>query len=274
MSDHAPQARRARRPVRRQRPARADRRRLLRAGQGAAGACRGGGRVRGRRGVRRPVGLRRATSSARGCSTPTRTRSGSCRRGTASACWRSASTAAPGSRCPVRSPRTRSTASTRRWSGATGFRACARAAQVLNARTTNWTRDAVPDRPPGRELVHPDLEPDAALERLWEEIAHVCRLDEPDPVAAWQQRLAGLTEVGRQAQRAATSTPLRYEGPGTSLTIGLLPEQPLAVRPARDRRRDRARAEPAHRGGVRHARSRARGRAPFARPSRCSSAAR
>jgi aminopeptidase len=93
--------------------------------------------------------------------------------------------------------------------------------QVLNARTTNWSATPCPT-PAWAELVHPDLEPHAALERLWEEIAHVCRLDEPDPVAAWQKRLAGLTEVAGKLNELRIDT-LRYEGPGTSLTVGLLP---------------------------------------------------
>ena len=40
--------------------------------------------------------------------------------------------------------------------------------------------------PAWAELVHPELAPDAAHERLWQEIATVCRLDEPDPVEAWR----------------------------------------------------------------------------------------
>lgn len=92
---------------------------------------------------------------------------------------------------------------------------------LVNARTTNWT--IVPAPTSGwATLVHPRLEPAAALERLWGEIAHVCRLDEADPGAAWTARLDELNRV------AATLTELRldalrYEGPGTDLTIGLLP---------------------------------------------------
>ena len=31
------------------------------------------------------------------------------------------------------------------------------------------------------ELVYPELDPEEALDRLWEEVVHMCRLDEPDP---------------------------------------------------------------------------------------------
>ncbi|MGH2871444.1 MAG: aminopeptidase, partial [Solirubrobacteraceae bacterium] len=66
--------------------------------------------------------------------------------------------------------------------------------KVVNNRTTNWT--IVPCPTPGwATLVHPRLEPAAALELLWQQVAHVCRLDEPDPAAAWVQRLAQLARV-------------------------------------------------------------------------------
>jgi aminopeptidase len=92
--------------------------------------------------------------------------------------------------------------------------------KVLNDASTNWT--IVPCPTAGwATLVHPRLEPAAALDRLWGEIAHICRLDEPDPIAAWEVRLVELKRVSR----ALTELPLdsvRFEGPGTDLTIGLL----------------------------------------------------
>jgi aminopeptidase len=93
-------------------------------------------------------------------------------------------------------------------------------AEVVNRRTTNWT--VVPAPNPGwAGLVHPDLEPEAALERLWEEVAHVCRLDEPDPVAAWRER---MDTVGRVAERLTERRfdALHFTGPGTDLRVGLL----------------------------------------------------
>jgi aminopeptidase len=92
---------------------------------------------------------------------------------------------------------------------------------VINERTTNWT--AVPCPTSGwATLVHPRLEPAAALERLWEQVAHVCRLDEPDPVAAWMQRLQQLVDTGARLD-ARRFDAVRFEGPGTNLTVGLLP---------------------------------------------------
>ena len=93
--------------------------------------------------------------------------------------------------------------------------------QVVNERTTNWTASPCPTVE-WASLVHPELEPEAALERLWEQIAHVCRLDEDDPVAAWRMRLDSLVAAaGKLTERRFDA--LHFEGPGTDLTIGLLP---------------------------------------------------
>jgi aminopeptidase len=93
--------------------------------------------------------------------------------------------------------------------------------QVVNDRTTNWTIGPCPN-PAWAQLVHPDLEPDAALARLWEEIEHVLRLDEPDPVAAWTERREVLVRSATTLTDRGFDA-LHYEGPGTDLTIGLLP---------------------------------------------------
>jgi aminopeptidase len=93
--------------------------------------------------------------------------------------------------------------------------------QVVNERTTNWT--AVPCPTAGwAELVYPELEPSAALERLWQEIAYVCRLDLDDPIAAWIQRLDRLEAVAGKLD-ALHLDALRFEGPGTDLRVGLFP---------------------------------------------------
>src|ERR671920_1880530 len=50
----------------------------------------------------------------------------------------------------------------------------------------------------------------------------VLRLDEPDPIAAWRERADTLIGVAdRLTERGFDA--LHYEGPGTDLTIGLLP---------------------------------------------------
>jgi aminopeptidase len=91
---------------------------------------------------------------------------------------------------------------------------------VVNQRTCNWT--VVPCPTVGwATLVHPRLEPAAALERLWQQVAHVCRLDEEDPAAAWQARLEQLLGISRRLD-ALTLDSVQFEGPGTDLNVGLL----------------------------------------------------
>jgi len=92
---------------------------------------------------------------------------------------------------------------------------------IVNDRSTNWT--VVPFPTPGwARYVYPDLEPDEALARLEEQILHVCRLDEPDPAAAWAARADTLEAVARRLDERAFDA-LHFEGPGTDLTVGLLP---------------------------------------------------
>ncbi|HTX46362.1 MAG TPA: aminopeptidase [Solirubrobacteraceae bacterium] len=92
---------------------------------------------------------------------------------------------------------------------------------VVNAATTNWT--IVPCPTPGwAELVHPELSPESALVELWADVVRVCRLDEPDPVAAWRARIAQLGAVEARLNELALDA-LHFEGPGTDLRIGLLP---------------------------------------------------
>jgi aminopeptidase len=93
--------------------------------------------------------------------------------------------------------------------------------EVINARTTNWTAVPCPTAP-WAALVFPDLEPAAALERLWELVLHMCRLDEDDPITAWEERQDVLAGVSRRLTERRFDA-LHFEGPGTDLRVGLLP---------------------------------------------------
>lgn len=94
-------------------------------------------------------------------------------------------------------------------------------AEVSLQRLVNWSVGPCPT-PDWAALAHPDLDPDQGLRRLWEEMVYVCRLDTPDPVAAWEQRASELDRL-RVALTAARFDALRLQGPGTDLTVGLLP---------------------------------------------------
>jgi aminopeptidase len=93
--------------------------------------------------------------------------------------------------------------------------------EVINKRLVNWTIMPVPTQP-WAEIVYPDLESEAALARLTEELTHVCRLDEDDPVAAWRERRETLHSVAERLTERHFDA-VRLHGPGTDLTVGLLP---------------------------------------------------
>jgi len=93
--------------------------------------------------------------------------------------------------------------------------------KVVNARTTNWTAGPYPNLA-WAQRVHPELGPEEALDKLWDEIVHILRLDEIDPVAAWQKRMKVIVaSADRLTERRLDA--IHLQGPGTDLTIGLLP---------------------------------------------------
>jgi len=94
-------------------------------------------------------------------------------------------------------------------------------AKVVNDRTTNWSIAPAPTEGWAR-LVHPDAPGHEALTRLWDEVVHVLRLDEDDPVAAWRARADALVGAAERMTGRRFDA-LRFTGPGTDLTVGLLP---------------------------------------------------
>ena len=92
---------------------------------------------------------------------------------------------------------------------------------VVMSGRLNWTVVPCPT-PAWAALVHPDLPPDAALARLWADIAHVCRLDDDDPAASWRTRGEELRAAAARLTGLGLDR-LRFRGPGTDLTVGLLP---------------------------------------------------
>jgi aminopeptidase len=91
----------------------------------------------------------------------------------------------------------------------------------VSARSTNWCIVPAP-HPRWAATVYPDLAEDEAYERLWAELEHVLRLDEPDPVAAWDERMTVLNDAARRLTERAFDA-IELHGPGTDLEIGLLP---------------------------------------------------
>ena len=89
--------------------------------------------------------------------------------------------------------------------------------ECVTARSVNWTILAAPNAGWATQVFG---EPD--VESLWEAVARATRLDESDLVGTWrahtsrlQARADGLNAHGFDA--------VRFRGPGTDLTIGLIP---------------------------------------------------
>ncbi|HEX9416747.1 MAG TPA: aminopeptidase [Gaiellaceae bacterium] len=92
-----------------------------------------------------------------------------------------------------------------------------RAGELLSDIPNNWCVIAWPNEGWARTIFG---EPD--VERLWEAVAHAVRLDEPDPVQAWKEHAAKLDgRAGQLSERGFDA--IRFRGPGTDLTVGLLP---------------------------------------------------
>jgi aminopeptidase len=87
----------------------------------------------------------------------------------------------------------------------------------IGARRFNWTIVAAPNEGWARQVFGgPDVE------RLWEAVAVATRLGEADPVAAWRAHARRLKEKAADLN-ARRFDAVRFRGPGTDLTVGLLP---------------------------------------------------
>jgi aminopeptidase len=91
--------------------------------------------------------------------------------------------------------------------------------QIVSDRTTNWCIVPAP-HPEWAKLVYPDLAPEDAYERLWADVEHITRLDQPDVYAAWAERMTVLNDSARRLTERRFDA-IHLEGPGTDLTVGL-----------------------------------------------------
>jgi aminopeptidase len=80
---------------------------------------------------------------------------------------------------------------------------------IIGAASPRWAQMVFPDEPPQRQM-----------ELLWEAIFKVNRVDQTDPLAAWQAHLDGL-ERRVQQLNAKRYAALHFRGPGTDLRVGL-----------------------------------------------------
>lgn len=89
--------------------------------------------------------------------------------------------------------------------------------KFFQERTLNWSGVAYPNEGWAEKVFG---EPD--VERLWEAVAFCTRLDEDDPVQAWREHIDRLERRSQQLNERAFDA-IHYRGPGTDLTVGLLP---------------------------------------------------
>ena len=98
--------------------------------------------------------------------------------------------------------------------------------KVVDDRSVAWTISPFPTDA-WAQVVFPELEPTAALEALWSDLELICRLDEPDPVEAWRRRIDEIWQVASRIDELDLDA-LRFVGPGTDLSVGLLPSSRFA----------------------------------------------
>lgn len=70
------------------------------------------------------------------------------------------------------------------------------------------------------QKIFPEADAETAKEKLWEEIFSIVRIDQEDPVKAWDEHNEML-ENARQFLNRKQYKELVYQGPGTNLTVAL-----------------------------------------------------
>jgi len=89
--------------------------------------------------------------------------------------------------------------------------------KATNQRLINWVIVAFPTEGWAKSIFG---EPD--VERLWDAVADVTRLDEPETVEAWRAHTDKLAERASLLNQRAFDS-IRFRGPGTDLSVGLIP---------------------------------------------------
>src|SRR4051794_24466280 len=93
------------------------------------------------------------------------------------------------------------------------------ALQLITDYAINWSIVSYAT-PAWAKAMFPDEPEDGAGARLWDAIFAASRVDEPDPVAAWEAHNASLGARCSFLNRKAYAA-LQFRGPGTDLRVGL-----------------------------------------------------
>ncbi len=83
-----------------------------------------------------------------------------------------------------------------------------------------WCVTAVAS-PAWAEAAFPDLPEEEAMQKLWENIFKATRVDQDDPIAAWEKHDQELKKHEAFLNEARFDR-VRYQGPGTDLMVGLV----------------------------------------------------
>lgn len=75
--------------------------------------------------------------------------------------------------------------------------------------------------PAWAEAAFPDLTLEEGMKKLWENILMATRVDQPDPIAAWEEHDLRL-KAHRKFLNDARFDRIHYKGPGTDLMVGLV----------------------------------------------------
>ena len=94
-----------------------------------------------------------------------------------------------------------------------------RVSEKVSANAINWCVVAAAGEGWAKK-VFPELAPEKAQEKLWEAIFETTRINQPDPIAAWQEHIINLRGRAKYLQ-AKQYTALHYSAPGTDFTLGL-----------------------------------------------------
>jgi aminopeptidase len=89
--------------------------------------------------------------------------------------------------------------------------------RIVGERAVNWVIVPAPNAGWAQQVFgQPDVE------ALWHAVEKAVRLDKDDPIAEWQKHVVRLRRIA-DALNERRFDSLRYRGPGTDFTVGLLP---------------------------------------------------
>ncbi len=89
----------------------------------------------------------------------------------------------------------------------------------IGKNSMNWTLISVPIEGWARKIF-PELSPAEQMPALWDAIFKICRVDQDDPVAAWQSHLAAM-KINADYLTQKSYRKMHYTAPGTDLWLTL-----------------------------------------------------